>query len=89
MATDRTTRSHYKVINGQLVEKVGYDTEKEALTVARFLNSKPNVMHKMIAYKCFKCDKWHIGSNGRLLTEEDREIAKEKLKKYGDTERHS
>ena len=89
MAPDRTTRSHYKVINGQLVDKVGYDTEKEALTVARFLNTKPNVMHKMIAYKCFKCDKWHIGSNGRLLTEEDREIAKEKLKKYGDTERHS
>ena len=89
MEEKRTTRSHYKVINGELVEKVGYNTEEEALTVARFLNTKPNVMHKMIAYKCFKCDKWHIGSNGRLLREEDREIAKDKLKKYGDAERHS
>ena len=89
MGPSRTTRSHYKVVNGQLIEKVGYDTEKEALTVARFLNTRPNIMHKMIAYKCFKCNKWHVGSNGRLLTEEDREKAINKLREDGDTERHS
>ena len=80
MCDKRATRSHYKVVNGELVEKVSYDTEKEALTVARFLNTKPNIMHKMVAYKCFKCEKWHVGSNGRVLTEEDREDAKKKLK---------
>lgn len=80
MCDKRTTRSHYKVVNGELVEKVSYETEKEALTVARFLNTKPNIIHKMVAYKCFKCEKWHVGSNGRVLTEEDREDAKKKLK---------
>ena len=75
----RGVRSHYKVENGQLVEKVSYDTEEQALTVARFLNTKDNIFHKMVAYKCSKCDKWHVGSNGRLLTDEDREKAKKKL----------
>ena len=90
MEKTRTARSHYKFgINGELTEKIGYETEKDALMMARFLNTKPNIMHKMVAYKCIKCNKWHIGSNGRLLTEEDREIAKEKLKRYGGTERHS
>lgn len=76
---ERTVRSHYKVLNGELVPKKGYKTEEEALTVARFLNTKDNVMHKMVAYKCIKCNMWHIGNNGRLLDNEDREKARIKL----------
>ena len=79
METKRNVRSHYKVIGDKLVEKVGYDTEKEALTVARYLNTRSNVYHKMVAYKCSKCDKWHVGGNGHLLTEEDREKYRKKL----------
>lgn len=78
----RTVRSHYKVIDGKMLPKKGYDTEMDALTTARFLNSLPNSIHKMVAYKCIKCDKWHIGSTDRVLTDEDRQEAKEKLKKY-------
>lgn len=78
----RSVRSHYKVINGKQSPKKGYDTEMDALTMARFLNSKPHVTHKMVAYKCIKCDKWHIGSTSRVLTDEDRKEAAEKLKKY-------
>lgn len=77
---ERTTRSHYKVLNGELIPKQAYNSENEALNVARFLNSKDNVIHKMVAYKCIKCNKWHIGSNGRELTNEDREKARMKLK---------
>ena len=62
--------------------KKGYDTEMDALTTARFLNSQPNSIHKMVTYKCIKCDKWHIGSTDRVLTDEDRQEAREKLKKY-------
>ena len=78
----RTTRSHYKIIDGKMFPKKGYDTEMDALTTARFLNSQPNSIHKMVAYKCIKCDKWHIGSTDRVLTDEDRQKAREKLKKY-------
>ena len=77
----RTTRSHYKIVGDKLLPKKSYDTEKEALTVARFLNTQPNIIHKMIVYKCIKCNKWHIGNNGNLLKDEDREKIKEKLKK--------
>ena len=84
MELKRNSRSHYKCINGELIPKKSYETEQEALTVARFLNSRENVIHKMVAYKCSKCNKWHIGSNGRLLTKEDREKYNEKLK----AERH-
>ena len=76
---ERTTRSHYKVFNGELVPKKSYDSELEALTAARYYNSKDYSIHKMVAYRCIKCDKWHIGSNGRLLTDEDREKARLKL----------
>lgn len=78
----RTTRSHYKIIDGKMLPKKGYDTEMDALTTARFLNSQPYSIHKMVAYKCIKCDKWHIGSTDRVLTDEDRQEAREKLKKY-------
>lgn len=78
----RNTRSHYKIINGELVEKTSYKTENEALTVARFLNSREHTIHQMIAYKCSKCDKWHIGSTGKLLTEDDKIKYGDKLK-YG------
>jgi len=67
-------------VNNELIPKKSYETEQEAVTLARFLNSKENVIHKMVAYKCSKCDKWHIGSNGNLLTDDDREHYRKKLK---------
>lgn len=78
----RSARSHYKAIDGKFLPKKGYETEMDALTTARFLNSKPFTIHKMVAYKCIKCGKWHIGSTDRVLTDEDRKEAAEKLKKY-------
>lgn len=78
----RTYRSHYKVgPNGVLEEKKSFDTEQEALKVARFLNTKDNIIHKMVAYKCVKCGKWHVGSNNTVLDKEEREKNKKKLQK--------
>lgn len=80
---NRTTRSHYKIGPNQvLIPKKAFDTEMDALTTARFLNTKEDIIHKMIAYKCIVCGKWHVGGNGRLLTDEDRREAREKLDKY-------
>lgn len=80
MNEKRKTRSHYKIIDGKFVEKKGYDTEMDALTTARFINSQPNTIHKMVAYKCDKCGKWHIGSNNTVVTDEIREKNRKKLK---------
>ena len=68
----RNSRSHFKIELDVLKPKKSYETEKEALKIARFLNTQENIIHKMIAYKCSTCGKWHIGNNGSELTEEDR-----------------
>lgn len=37
----------------------------------------------MVAYKCDKCGKWHVGSTHKRLTDEERERYGKKLnKKY-------
>ena len=76
---ERTSRSHYKLYNGNLVPKKGFATEQEALRAARYCNSCEKSIHKMIVYKCIKCNQWHIGHNGKLLTDKDRENALKKL----------
>ena len=68
----RSSRSHFKIELGVLKPKKSYETEKEALNIARFLNTKENIIHKMIAYKCSTCGIWHVGRNDKELTEEDR-----------------
>lgn len=79
---NRTFRSHYKIgPNGCLEEKKSFDTEQEALKVARFLNTRDNIIHKMVAYKCVKCGKWHVGSNNTVLDDKERKKNREKLRK--------
>lgn len=76
----RNINSHWKIIDGKKVPKKAYNTERQALDAAFRLNSCDHVIHKMVAYKCRTCDKWHIGSNGRELTNEDREHYKELIR---------
>ena len=51
MDNKRSERSHYKIVNGELIPKKVYETELDAVTMARFLNSRENVIHKKILYK--------------------------------------
>ena len=78
----RTARSHSKTIGETLVPKKYFKTEKEALKMARFLNSRQDTIHKMVVYKCIQCDGWHIGSNSTELTDKDRQNSLKKLKLY-------
>ena len=75
----RCNRTHFKFECGKLKPKKSYNTEKEALKIARFLNTKENIIHKMVAYKCSECGKWHVGSNSTVLTDEDRKHYKDML----------
>lgn len=79
-AGNRNIRSHYKIVNGALVPKKGFETENEALYNAFRINSMEHTIHKMVAYKCSKCFKWHIGHNETVLTDEDHKHYEELLK---------
>jgi hypothetical protein len=68
----RKYRSHTKIEFGKLVPKKSFETEKDAVRVARIINIQSKTIHKMVAYKCETCGKWHIGKNGTELTEKDR-----------------
>jgi predicted CXXCH cytochrome family protein len=65
--------SHYdKDGNPVYVEKRSYDTDKEAIEIARQMNTNEIQIHKAIAYKCLKCHKWHVGRTSKILTEKDK-----------------
>lgn len=53
--------------------KKAFATDKEAIEAARRANLKPTQIHKLVAYKCPECGKWHIGRNFTKLTPKDRE----------------
>lgn len=80
---DGIFRSYYKYgIGGVKEEKRTFETEQEALIAAFTINAKPQTIHKVVAYKCSKCQKWHIGRNTTELTEKDKEEYRKKVKKY-------
>ena len=52
--------------------KIAYNTQAEAIQVAKHMNSKPKQIIKLVAYKCKSCHKYHIGRNGKVITPRDR-----------------
>lgn len=61
--------------NGTIVNrpKKQFDTLDIAISVAKRENSKPEHIHKVVAYKCTICHKYHVGRNGKLLTNKERD----------------
>lgn len=58
--------------NPVYIQKKAYDTDKEAIEVARIMNCNNSQIHKAVAYKCPKCGKWHVGRNKSVLSEKDK-----------------
>ena len=54
------------------IKKKTYDTDKEAIEAARILNVNQHTIYKVVAYKCPNCFKWHIGRNGKPLSDKDK-----------------
>lgn len=50
--------------------KVKYSTLEEAISMAKILNQQDKRIHKLVAYKCWTCCKFHLGSNGKLLVKQ-------------------
>lgn len=71
-----------RIENGVVVEieKKAYNTDKEAILKARELNCDPRRIHKLIAYKCDTCHKWHIGRSQTPMTEKERKRYRELMK---------
>lgn len=61
--------------------KVKFDTLDEAIAHAKWVNSQDHVIHKVVAYKCSKCHKYHVGRNGKELTVKQRNKFKMKTLK--------
>ena len=52
-----------RIVDGVKIykDKKKYKTFEEALQAARNMNKNPNQIHKMQAYKCKTCLRFHIG----------------------------
>ena len=55
-------------------------TEKVAIRIAQAYNIKPETIHKYNAYKCKNCHNWHVGKGSIILSDEDKEKIKQKIK---------
>ena len=67
--------------NGVMVmrPKKQFDTLDRAIAVAKIENAKPEHIHKVVAYKCDTCHKYHVGRNGKVLTEKERSKRQQEL----------
>jgi len=59
-------------MNPILKPKLKFNTLDGAIEHAKYVNSKEHIIHKVVAYKCKKCFKYHVGRNGKELTEKER-----------------
>lgn len=73
---DKKLRQHHTtcMVDGKLVdkEKKAYNTLDEAIKEARRMNCMEKVIHKVVAYKCDICFKYHAGRSHRELSQKDR-----------------
>lgn len=54
--------------------KKAFDTDKEAIAYAKEMNKRniDKIIRKLVAYKCDKCHKWHVGRTYATLSEKER-----------------
>ena len=61
-------------------QKKSYETQDNAIEFAKFINSQDHVINKVVPYLCKVCNKYHLGRNGKPLTNKEREKRKKQLK---------
>lgn len=70
--TDPDGRKHYK-------PKKSYDSLDAAIAEAKKLNARDHQITKLVGYKCTYCCKYHIGRNGKDLTEKEKAKYKKEM----------
>lgn len=68
----KTFDRYDKDLNPIYRNKVTYDTQDEAIEVAKHMNSRDHAIHKVVPYYCDECHKYHLGKNGKILKEKDK-----------------
>lgn len=59
--------------------KLKYKTLDDAIAAAKVANSKDKQLTKLVAYKCSVCFKYHIGRNGKTITDKVRNKNKQEV----------
>ena len=49
--------------------KLAFNTLDDAIAECKKLNARPKQITKLVSYKCKSCHKYHIGRNGKTLTD--------------------
>jgi hypothetical protein len=68
--------------------KRAFDTLEAAIAVAKIENSKDFHITKLVAYKCSKCFKFHVGRNGKPIKEKYRNKLQKEIKLNKEKPRH-
>ncbi len=60
--------------NGEKVYslKKKYNSLDDAILIARIYNAEDHSIHKLVAYKCNICLKYHIGKTNKMITDKER-----------------
>ena len=49
--------------------KKQFEKQDDAIAAAKVMNLHPNQITKAVAYRCTECGKFHVGRNGKTITE--------------------
>ena len=60
--------------------KTAHATLDIAIIEAKKMNIRETTIHKLIAYKCSECHKYHIGKSKKMITDKERNKWKLELK---------
>lgn len=75
-----TSERYDENLNPIMKPKLKFDTLDEAIRYAKYVNAKDHIIHKVVSYKCSKCFKYHIGRNGKEVSEKERAKYKKHIK---------
>lgn len=61
-------------VNLFIKTKKVFNTDKEAIAYAKKMNKRniDKIIRKLVAYKCDKCHKWHVGRTYAVLSDKER-----------------
>lgn len=60
-------------------DKKKFDTLELAILACKKKNADPNSISKLVSYKCSHCHKYHIGRNGKMVTNKYRDNLRNSL----------
>lgn len=62
-------KTHEATVNGLSIykDKRKFNSFAMAKQQEKYINGLPSTINKVVAYKCTKCDKHHIGRKGKQI----------------------